>query len=46
MNKVIDRYFGADKWNIGFVEQSIEDLIHRKKFNGKVVWLEIGRAHV
>lgn len=44
MNKVIDRYFGADKWNIGFVEQSIEDLICRKKFNGKVIWLDEDKA--
>lgn len=44
MNKVIDRYFGADKWNIGFVKQSVEDLISRKKFNSKVAWLEEDRA--
>lgn len=40
MNRIIDRYFGADKWNIGFIQQSAEDLITRKKFNSKVVWLE------
>lgn len=40
MNKVIDRYFGADKWNIGFIKQSAEDLIRRKKFNDKVLWLK------
>jgi len=45
MNNVIDRYFGADKWNIGFVKQSAADLIRRKRFNGKVVWLEEDEAH-
>lgn len=44
MNKVIDRYFGSDKWNIGFVKQSAEDLVHRKKFSGKVMWLVEDKA--
>lgn len=44
MNKIIDRYFGSDKWNIGFLKQSSEDLILRKKFNGKVFWLEEDKA--
>lgn len=44
MNKIIDRYFGSDKWNIGFVKQSVEDLVLRKKFNGKVIWLAEDKA--
>lgn len=44
MNKVIDRYFGSDKWNIGFIKQSTENLIERKKFSGKVVWLKEDKA--
>ncbi|MEQ7799392.1 hypothetical protein ABDJ41_06225 [Pedobacter sp. ASV1-7] len=39
MKQVIDRYFGSDKWNIGFVNQSAEDLVLRKKFSEKIVWL-------
>lgn len=44
MEKIIDRYFGADKWNIGFVKQSAEDLVTRKKFNEKIVWLNEDKA--
>nr|WP_121272987.1 hypothetical protein [Pedobacter schmidteae] len=44
MYKVIDRYFGADKWNIGFVKQSVGDLVKRKGFDGEVLWLKEDKA--
>ncbi|WP_316820078.1 hypothetical protein [Pedobacter gandavensis] len=44
MNKVIDRYFGADKWNIGVLRQSAEDLVLKKGFNRKVMWLKEDHA--
>lgn len=44
MNKVIDRYFGADKWNIGMIRQSAKDLVLRKSFRRKVLWLKEDHA--
>ncbi|MBB2148469.1 glucosamine inositolphosphorylceramide transferase family protein [Pedobacter gandavensis] len=44
MNNIIDRYFGADKWNIGTLEQSARDLVLRKGFNGKVSWFKEDKA--
>lgn len=44
MNNVIDRYFGADKWNIGTVKQSARDLVLRKGFSKGVSWLKEDKA--
>lgn len=44
MKNIIDRYFGADKWNIGMIRQSQQDLVRRKGFSRKVLWLKEDKA--
>ena len=40
MEKIIDRIFYADKWNIGYTYQSVSNLIKNKNLSGPITWLE------
>ena len=39
LQRVFDELFYHDKWNIGYVYQSPESLIHSQKLTGKIHWL-------
>lgn len=40
ISKVFNKLFTADKWNIGYVHQSMESLIEKKHFNADINWFK------
>lgn len=38
-NTIFEKMFLADKWNVGIINQSMDDLIKKKRLN-KIVWLK------
>ncbi|UOE51682.1 hypothetical protein MTO98_11395 [Mucilaginibacter sp. SMC90] len=44
INSIVNKLFCYDKWNIGYISQSPENLILTKRLNGKINWLSEDKA--